>query len=144
MADTRTYSADYAGWIEDTACAIEDGRFSQIDRAALADEIRDLGKTERRELRSALEVLIMDMLKARYQPEKQTRSWGLTMRVQRKHIAEFLKQSPSLRRELPTLVENAYSIARLKAADETGLELDTFPDSCEWAVTDVLAETEGI
>jgi hypothetical protein len=93
MADTRTYSEDYAGWIEDTACAIEDGRFSQIDRAALADEIRDLGKTERRELRSALEVLIMDMLKARYQPEKQTRSWGLTMRVQRKHIAEFLKQS---------------------------------------------------
>ena len=144
MADTRTYSEDYAGWIEDTACAIEEGRFSQIDRTALADEIRDLGKTERRELRSALEVLIMHMLKARYQPDKQTRSWGLTMRVQRNHIAEFLEQSPSLRRELPKFIKNAYTNARLKAADETGLELDAFPEPCEWAVTDVLAGTGGI
>jgi hypothetical protein len=66
----RTYTDDYAGWIEDTACAIEAGQFSEIDRAALADEVRDLGKLERSELESALEVLIMHLLKARYQPQK--------------------------------------------------------------------------
>jgi uncharacterized protein DUF29 len=101
MADTigsrtptlpRPYAADYCGWIEDTARAIEDGRFNEIDRTALADEVRDLGKLERRELRSALKVLRMHMLKTRNQPEKQTRSRGLTMRVQHNHIAEFLQQ----------------------------------------------------
>jgi hypothetical protein len=136
----RAYKEDYAGWVEDTARAIEDGRFQDLDRAALADEVRDLGKTERRELESALEVLLMQMLKARYQSEKQTRSWELTMRVQRNHIAKFLKLSPSLRRELPEFIGDAYDNARLRAADETGLELEVFPESCEWTVAEVLAE----
>jgi hypothetical protein len=41
----RSYANDYAGWIED-------GRFHEIDRAALPDEVRDLGKSERRELKA--------------------------------------------------------------------------------------------
>ncbi len=128
--------------VEDTAHAIEDGRFAEIDRAALADEVRDLGKSERRELRSALEVLLMHMPKAAYQPEKHTRNWALTMRVQRNHIAGCLQESPSLRRELPGLVATSYQNARLKAADETGLELDAFPELCEWTVAEVLAEKQ--
>jgi hypothetical protein len=135
----RSYANDYAGWIEETARAIEDGRFEEIDRAALADEVRDLGKTERRELKSALKILIMHMLKSRYQPEKITRSWELTMRSQRNDIAEYLEESPSLRRELPELITASYRNARLTAADETGLELDVFPESCEWTVAEVLA-----
>jgi hypothetical protein len=138
----RTYTEDYAGWVEDTACAIEQGRFSEIDRSALADEVRDLGKTERRELESALEVLLTQMLKARYQPQKKTRSWELTMRVQRKHIGKFLRRSPSLQPELPELIQDAYDTARLKAADETGMETDVFPEACEWTVAEVLADAE--
>jgi hypothetical protein len=134
----RAYAADYCGWIEDTARAIEDGRFSEIDRAALADEVRDLGKSERRELRSALKVLLVHMLKTQYQPEKRTRSWELTMRSQRNDIADYLEESPSLRRELPELIGATYRNARLTAADETGLELDVFPESCEWTVAQVL------
>ena len=61
------------------------------------------------------------------------------MRVPRNHIAECLEQSPSLRRELPELMAHSYDNARLKAADETGLELDVFPESCEWTVAEVLA-----
>jgi hypothetical protein len=142
VAQLRTYNGDYAGWIEDTACAIESGCFCDIDRAALADEVRDLGKTERRELESALEVLLLHMLKTRYQPEKKTRSWELTMRVQRKHIDKFLRRSPSLRPELPALIHDAYDTARLKAADETGLDTEVFPESCEWTAAEVLADTE--
>jgi len=52
----RTYEQDYAGWVEDTAKAIEEERFCEIDRVALADEVRDLGRIERRELESALRV----------------------------------------------------------------------------------------
>jgi hypothetical protein len=134
----RAYNDDYAGWIEDTALAIEQGRFSEIDRAALAAEVRDLGKSERRELKSALEVLITHMLKTRYQPEKQTRSWALIIKVQRDDIADVLEESPSLRRELPALMEKAYRKARLRAADETGFEVEKFPELCEWTVAEVL------
>ena len=68
----RTYEQDYAGWVEDTARAIEDGRFNEIDRTALADEVRDLGKNERDRLVSALCVLVMHLLKTRYQPDRKS------------------------------------------------------------------------
>jgi len=92
MADTpattiptlhRSCAADYVGWAEDTAQAIEDGRFQDIDRAALADEVRDLSKSERRGLTGALKVLVMHMLKIRYQPGKQTPTAGKHQRATR-------------------------------------------------------------
>lgn len=132
------YQDDYAQWVEDTARAIEEGRFDQIDRAALADEVRDLGKSEARELKSALCVLLMHLLKTRYQPEKRTRSWDASIRVQRRHVAEFLKESPSLRPKLPKFFSDAYDQARINAANETGLDIDTFPEICEWAAAEVL------
>jgi hypothetical protein len=138
----RSYSDDYAGWAEDTAQAIEDGRFEDIDRSALADEVRDLSKSERRGLKSALEVLLMHMLKTRYRPEKQTPSWQASIDVQRDDIQDYLSDSPSLRPDLPRLLEKAYQRARIEAARETGLELNTFPESCPWTVAEVLAETK--
>lgn len=137
----RSYAEDYAGWIEDTARAIEQRRFSEIDCAALADEVRDLGKLERRELKSALEVLLMHMLNLRYQPEKKTRSWQASINVQRKQVAGLLEESPSLRPELPQFLEAAYERARIKAADETGLDLDALPESCEWTIAAVLSDS---
>jgi hypothetical protein len=135
----RAYHDDYAGWVEDTARAIEDGRFDEIDRAALSDEVRDLGKSERARLESALRILVLHLLKTTYQPEKRTRSWEASIRVQRKHAAEFLLDSPSLRPDLPKLLSNAYDDARIDAANETGIDIDTFPEICEWTVEEVLA-----
>ena len=137
----RAYTEDYAGWVEDTARAIEDGRFEEIDRAALADEVRDLGKSERARIESALRVLVIHLLKTKYQPDKRTRSWEASIRVQRKHAAQFLQESPSLRADLPKLLSNAYDNARIDAANETGLDIDVFPETCEWTVSEVLAET---
>jgi ribosomal protein L29 len=135
----RTYSEDYAGWVDDTARAIEEGRFCEIDRLALADEVRDLGEIERRELESAIRVLLIHLLKIRYQPEKQTRSWEASIRVQRKNIATFLASSPSLRPTLPGLIEDAYEKARIEASDETGIDLDAFPETCEFTTSQILA-----
>jgi hypothetical protein len=134
----RAYEQDYAGWVEDTARAIEEGRFNEIDRAALADEVRDLGKSELREIESALRVLVMHLLKAKHQPEKRSRSWDASVRVQRKQLAKFLRESPSLRPELLELLADAYDKARIEAADETGIDIDTFPETCEWTVAEVL------
>jgi Domain of unknown function DUF29 len=139
-AALTAYQHDYAQWVEDTARAIEEGRFDQIDRIALADEVRDLGKIERRELESALRVLLIHLLKTKYQPEKQTRSWEASIRVQRKHVAEVLDESPSLRPKLPKLIGKAYDQARIDAANETGLDIDTFPEACEWSAAEMLAD----
>jgi hypothetical protein len=134
----RAYEQDYAGWVEDTARAIEEGRFGDLDRIALADEVRDLGKSERREVKNALRVLLIHLLKAKYQPEKKTRSGEAAIRVQRKHLAKSLRESPSLRPELPELLADAYDDARIGAADETAIDIEAFPETCEWTVAEVL------
>jgi hypothetical protein len=36
------------------------------------------------------------------------------------------------------LVADAYDSARIEAEQETGLDLDTFPEICEWTVAEVL------
>lgn len=41
--------------------AIEEGRFNEIDRSALADEVKGLGVTERDRIESALRVLVMHL-----------------------------------------------------------------------------------
>jgi hypothetical protein len=137
-AALRAYEQDYAGWAEDTAMAIEEGRFDEIDRTALADEIRDLSKSERARIESALRVLLIHLLKAKYQPAKHTKSWDHTINIQRLHVARYLRDSPSLRAQLDQLLSDAYETVRFDAENETGLMLDTFPETCEWTVAEVL------
>jgi hypothetical protein len=53
---------------------------------------------------------------------------------------QFLFESPSRRPDLPQLLSSAYDNARIDAANETGIDIDTFPETCEWTVEQVLAE----
>jgi hypothetical protein len=113
----RAYEQDYAGWVEDTAQALEEGRFGEIDLAALADadEVRDLAKTEKARIESTLRVLLIHLLKMKYQPERGTRSWENTVTIQRCYLAKYLNESPSLRAKMDELLVDAYEIARFDA-----------------------------
>jgi Domain of unknown function DUF29 len=136
--EMRTYEQDYAGWAEDTAHAIAEGRWDDIDRNALADEVLDLGKSNRREIESALRVILIHLLKMAYQPLKQTRSWDLTVEEHRLRLNDFFAESPSLWAQRDALAAKAYPQARLRAANETGLPVETFPVVCEWTFASIL------
>ncbi len=136
----RTYEQDYAGWAEDTAKAIEEGRWSEIDRAALTDEVLDLGKSDRRAIVSMFEVLLVHLLKCRYQPDKKTRSWENSIAIQRLHLAERFEESPSLRVQAAALMATAYKAARFEAANDSGLDVAVFPEACEWRIAEVLGD----
>ncbi len=134
----RAYEADFAGWAEDTARAIEAGDFKDLDRAALADEIAALSRSQRKDLRNHLRVLLIHLLKQQLQPERQTRSWDNTIREQFRNIHEELHDSPSLKSVLPELFADAYELARLGASTETGLALENFPETCPWTLEQVI------
>ena len=135
----RAYESDFAGWAEDTARAIQAGDFEHVDRAALAEEIADLSRSQRRELRNRLRLLLIHLLKKQYQPELQTRSWENTIREQLSGIQEELHDSPSLKSVLPELFAGAYDLARLGASTETGLPLEEFPEAYPWTLEQVIA-----
>ncbi len=96
------------------------------------------GGAEKRELISRLSVLLLHLLKWRYQPEKQSPSWEASIRVQRNRLADHLDDNPSLRPLLPQALASAYRDAALEAVVETGLAGSTFPRGCPWTVEQVL------
>lgn len=136
----RSYQNDYAGWAEDTAQAIAEGRWDEIDRASLADEVTDLGRTAKRQLTSSFRVLLTHLLKLEYQGEKATRSWSDTIKRERRNAAKFLAESPSLRAQLDAIIADAYADAVYQAESETGLALHNFPDRCQWSVSEIMGE----
>jgi hypothetical protein len=135
-----SYDQDFFQWTQETARAIEEGRFDEIDRAALADEVESLGKRDRREIGSRLAAIVLHMLKLKYQPKRESRSWHDSISEQRDKLARVLGDSPSLRAQLPALLANYYRSARLKAAHQTGMNVACFPETCEWTVCEVLGE----
>ena len=58
MPSRSSYDADIIIWAEEQAALLRAGRFSELDISHLAEEIEDVGKSERRELASRLSVLL--------------------------------------------------------------------------------------
>ena len=133
------YDEDFFAWTEDQARFLRAGEFSQLDIANIAEEIEDMGRTIRRELRNRLSVLTMHLLKWRYQPGHRSPSWSGTIREQRQQIAELLDESPSLRPVPARDLTKIYGLAVSKAMGDTGLPEATFPTNCPFTPEQILA-----
>lgn len=135
-----TYDTDFYAWTQQQAAALAAGDLDEMDLANLAEEIESLGKNNWNALANRLEVLVMHLLKWRYQPEmRQTgHSWSSTIYTQRVRIARIIQQSPSLRRQVPAMLGEVYPHARYLASVETRLPLSTFPEACPWREAQVL------
>ncbi len=132
------YDSDIVAWAEEQAHLLRAGRLAELDIEHLAEEIEDVGKSEQRELASRLSVLLAHLLKWQYQPQRRGTSWLRTIRAQRRSLALRLKRTPSLKAVLrdPEWLEEIWQDAISAATAETGL--DAFPESCPWALSQVL------
>ena len=116
-----SYEHDFYAWSFAQARALRARRPEQLDWENLAEEIESLGRSDRRQVRSRLTVILMHLLKWQYQPKKRSTSWKVSIMAQRDEIESVLADSPSLRRRLPELLTEAYESARELAIFEMGL-----------------------
>ena len=130
------YEADYYAWAVEQAALLRQGRIGDADIANIAEELEDLGKAEKRELRNRLAVLLAHLLKWQAQPLKRSRSWRLTIAEQRLRLAQHLDENPSLRATLEETTAQAWRRAAIKAARQTGL--DNLPTDCPWPAERVI------
>ena len=134
------YEDDLYAWSQQQAALLRARRTEGLDWENLAEEILSMAGRDRRELKNRLRIVLLHLLKWQAQPAKRGSSWRKSLRTQRRHIRDLLQQSPSLRREVPVLMGEAYSDAIEDAVDETGLPVARFPADSPYAADDVLAE----
>lgn len=135
---TATYETDFYLWTQQQAALLRQGQLTELDTAHLIDEIEDMGASNRRALGSYLELVLLHLLKWRFQPERRGNSWIESIGKGRNAIERLLEESPSLAPQLPLKVDAEYRRARREATKETGLPLSTFPDQCPFTVEQVL------
>jgi hypothetical protein len=132
------YDADFFQWTQSTAEMIRQGRLAEVDLEHVAEEIEDMGKRDRREVRSGLIVLIVHLLKWEFQPDLRTPSWDSTIDEQRTQIQLIIQDSPSLRRLPAEELAATYKRAIKRAIAQTGLGADRFPSSCPYTAEQIL------
>lgn len=132
------YENDYLRWLTETAALLRSGQIDQVDILNLAEELEDMGRNEKRAMESNLEVLLRHLLKYRYQPERRSNSWRFTLLEHRDRLAKAFRDSPSLRPYFASIYTDCYTTARQKAAVETGLPPETFPDQSPFSPEDAL------
>jgi hypothetical protein len=132
------YEQDFYAWTQEQTLLLRAGQRQLIDIQNLAEEVEDMGRAEKRELESRLEVLLMHLLKWQFQPSLRSRSWQLTIKEQRLRLQRHLKQNPSLKSAIPDLFADVYQLAVLAAERETSL--DIFPDVCPYDFEQVMTE----
>lgn len=129
-----TYNQDFNLWAIEQAQLLRAGRFAELDIENLSEEVESVGRSEKRELASRMQVLLAHLLKWQYQSERRGSSWQSTIRTQRSRIEAVLEDSPSLKPKLSEQkwLEMIWSGALLKAMEETGINIEIFPQDCPW------------
>ena len=141
MSAAELYDRDFYEWTLRNAELLRAGKASEADLDHIAEEIEDMGKRERRELVSRLGVLIGHLLKWQAQPDRRSRSWEATIRLQREEISDLLEEMPSLRRYLEGNLARAYRHGVIAASTETRLPIEDFLSTSPFSL-DVLLDPD--
>ncbi len=137
--EKNLYEKDYYLWLEKTINLLENRQFSDLDLENLIEEIKSMSISQQKALKSNLTVILWHLLKYLQEPEKQSRSWELTLFEHRERIEEDLENSPSLKIFLTEEnLKKCYNKARKKAAIETGINLEKFPKDCPFTLAEAL------
>jgi hypothetical protein len=105
----QLYEQDFVRWTEQQSRALREAARSGVnlplDWENLAEEIDDLGRSVRRELRSRIAVIIGHLLKLEHSPAtRPRRGWMETIDRERSDIDRLLEENPSLKRDVARMI----------------------------------------
>lgn len=148
---TSLYEQDLQLWIEKTIDQLQNRQFEELDLENLIEELKDLGKSEKRALESNLMVLLIHLLKLKIQydaPDMMKGSWYDSVDEHRQRLQDDLSKTPSLKSYLLTAIAQAYPSARKVAIKEGkrakfGVRIpqeSEYPLSCPFTPEQILDE----
>src|SRR5260370_8361631 len=132
------YEEDFVAWLEDQARRARCGEIEGLDLENIAEELEGMARSDRREIRNRLTVLLIHLLKYVTQPRRRSSGWIGTIGEQRRRIAIIIDDSPSLRSFPASILSQCYTDAPPGAADETAFPASDFPELCPFDIEAVL------
>lgn len=137
---TIAYEEDFAQWAFAQAQLLRNNRLQDLDLGNLIEELECMGRSEYRELRSRMSVLICHLLKWQFQENYRGNSWLRTIIEQRDSIALVLEDSPSLRNKLDDeeWLNATWKLGFNAAIKETGLSTKLLPAEPIWTAEKIL------
>ncbi len=132
------YEHDFVAWCEDTVAKLRTRDIDNLDFDNLTEEIESLGRSDRRELKNRLTLLLAHILKRMYVNSSENfNGWELTIIEQRRQIKALLQDSPSLKPYLVQIFAGVYDDALEDVRFE--YKQTEFPNSWQFDIeTDVL------
>jgi hypothetical protein len=131
------YERDETAWLEAMAELIRQGRLDEVDYPNLAEYLADMARRDRREVESRLIVLLAHALKWAHQPDRRSGNWRGTIIEQRQEL-EGLVSRGVLRNHAEAVLADVYRKAVERAAAETGLPAESFPEVCPHSLDQLL------
>lgn len=107
------YDRDYLLWTADIAKKLKSKQFAELDLENLIEEIEDLGRSQKRELKSRLGELLEHILKRNYVDMPDCyRGWVESIDKQRLGLRDLLTDSPSLKPYWAEVFDGVYADVR--------------------------------
>jgi hypothetical protein len=132
------HDEDFYGWAMVEANLLRQRKWDELDIEHLAEELESMGASEKREIRSRMKQLLKHLLKWKYQPDLQCRSWRNSIRNQRLELADVIKDNPSLNPTLPENIKEVYGRVMEDTAEETGIYKENFPNECPYTFEQIM------
>ena len=135
MPAAALYEKDFLVWTELMSAALESRNVADLDWEHLAEEIRDLGISQKSALKSHLENVLLHLIQWELQPERRSRSWENSISNSRGQVDFQLDAFRSLRGCLLESFDRCYDRAARKALREMHREKAAFT---RWTLEQVL------
>jgi hypothetical protein len=133
------HEQDLYSWLVEQAQLVRDGRWQAIDQNNLATEIEALAQHQFEKLEGAVHVLLTHLLKWDHPAIRRSRGRVQSMQSQRQAVAEVLARNPGLAPRIPEAIAHCYRKARAEAANDVGLDENSFPAKCPYEWNEVVA-----
>lgn len=136
--DPAGYEVDYAAWVLRQVDLLNAGRWSELDRARLADEVASLERQSFDDLVAAVKRVVRHMLTWDVQEDERSLDWADQIEADRGDVMQALTESPSYDKRRNEALQQAYGLARFEMSQEDKLPYRLFPEKSPYAWDDVL------
>ena len=138
------HGRDLYSWLVEQARLVRDGRWEAVDQANLASEIEALAQEQFNTLESALHGLLPHLLKWDHPAIRRSRGRVQSLQEQRQAVVDVLARNPGLKARVPEAMAQCYRKARAEAANEVGLDENSFPAKCPYEWDEIVARDFAI